>query len=264
MSGPRPRAWVSWSTGKDSALALHTVLRSGHVQATGLLSTVSTVFDRVSMYGVRHCLLEARASALGLPLHVVELPWPCPNDVYEQQMAVAIRTALEAGVEHVVFGDLFLRDVREYRERRLTGTGISPLFPLWGRPTRTLARRMDEVGIRAVITCVDPRQAPAAIADRWYDDGLFAELPRTVDPCGERGEFHTFVVQAPGFAHPVDVDVGETLGARRLRLHRPASGRIGNRGDQVRAGRRHTGSRMRVCSAREPTVERGSGHCRYL
>lgn len=163
------------------------------------------------MHAVRHALLDAQADSLGLPVHVVELPWPCPNEVYEERMSDAVRAAVGFGVEHVVFGDLFLADIRAYREQQLAGTGLSPLFPLWDRPTDMLAREMLDAGIRAVVTCVDPAQALAEIAGRWYDAALLSELPPGVDPCGENGEFHTFVVDGPGFGRPLDVTVGEIV-----------------------------------------------------
>lgn len=206
-----PRAWMSWSTGKDSALALHTVRAAGRVEVTGLLTTVNSAADRVAMHAVRRVLLEAQADALGLPMRVVELPWPCSNVIYEQQMAAAMAAARDNGVEHLIFGDLFLGDVRAYREKRLAGSGIVPLFPLWHRPTAALAVEMLSCGIRAVITCVDPSQAPPELVGRWFDADLLGELPLGVDPCGERGEFHTFVVDGPGFAHPLDVVIGEIV-----------------------------------------------------
>lgn len=208
---PRRRAWMSWSSGKDSALALHEARAAGRVDVVGLLTTVNAEAGRVAMHGVRRSLLEAQAESLGLPLHVVELPWPCPNDVYEARMAAAIGVARDAGVESVVFGDLFLQDVRTYRERALDGTGLDPVFPLWGRPTGALAREILEAGVRAVVTCADLAQGARDVAGRWYDAALLAELPPDVDPCGERGEFHTLVVDGPGFARPLDVVVGETV-----------------------------------------------------
>jgi uncharacterized protein (TIGR00290 family) len=202
---------MSWSSGKDSTLALHEARCAGEVEVTGLLTTVNSTAGRVAMHAVRQLLLEAQAAALGLPLHVVELPWPCPNEVYEQRMSAAVGTARQQGVERVVFGDLFLEDVRAYREASLAGTGITPVFPLWQRPTAVLAREMLARGIRAVITCVDPAQAPASLAGRWYDEALLEALPVGVDPCGENGEFHTFVADGPGFAYPLEVSIGETV-----------------------------------------------------
>ncbi len=203
------RGWMSWSSGKDSAFALHTVRTGGRVEITGLLTTLTQATDRVAVHGVRRVLLQAQADALGLGLHVVRLPWPCPNDVYEQRMAEGTAAARQAGAERLVFGDLFLDDVRAYREQALQGTGMTPLFPLWGRPTAELAADMIAQGLRAVITCVDPTQAPADLAGRWYDKQLLRELPAGVDPCGERGEFHTFVVDGPGFHTSLHVVVGE-------------------------------------------------------
>lgn len=202
---------MSWSSGKDSTLALHEIRSAGEVEVVGLLTTVNTVAERVAMHGVRRDLLEAQAEALGLPLHVVELPWPCPNGVYEEQMAKAIAEAREAGVEIVGFGDLFLEDIRRYREEALAGSGLEPLFPLWLRPTDAVARGILAAGVSAVVTCVDLAQAPGELAGRWYDEAFLADLPPGVDPCGENGEFHTFVVEGPGFAQPIEVTVGEIV-----------------------------------------------------
>lgn len=207
----RPRAWMSWSSGKDSAYALHTVRSAGNVEVTGLLTSVNAATDRVVMHEVRGGLLDAQAAALGLPLYAVELPSPCSNDVYEHRMGQAMAVAAETGVRHMVFGDLFLGDIRAYREQALEGTGIEALFPLWGRPTAALATDMLAAGVRAVIACVDLAQAPAGLIGRWYDEQLLGELPPGVDPCGERGEFHTFVVDGPGFSTALDVTVGEVV-----------------------------------------------------
>lgn len=209
--GPPQRAWMSWSSGKDSALALHVARQDPSLQVVGLLTTVNSTADRVAMHAVRRELLEAQADRLALPLHVVDLPWPCPNEIYEQRMAAAVAAAVDDGVSAVVFGDLFLEDIRAYREANLAGTGITPVFPLWGRPTDELARTMIDAGVEAVLTCVDPRQAPAQLAGRSYDASLLADLPPTVDPCGERGEFHTFVHNGPGFSGPIGVKVGEVV-----------------------------------------------------
>jgi uncharacterized protein (TIGR00290 family) len=202
---------MSWSSGKDSTLALHAVRASGEVDVVGLLTTVNSTAERVAMHGVRRSLLEAQAHVLSIPLHVVELPWPCPNAVYEGQMSAAIRVARTSGVGAMVFGDLFLEDIRHYREESLRGTGLTPVFPLWQQPTEELAHELVTLGIRAVITCVDPKQAPRELAGCWYDEALLASLPPGVDPCGENGEFHTFVVDGPGFARSLDVTVGETV-----------------------------------------------------
>jgi uncharacterized protein (TIGR00290 family) len=200
------RGWVSWSSGKDAAFAL------GAVEATldvvGLLTTVDAGSGRVPVHGVGLELVRAQARALGLPLHVVELPWPCPNQVYEARTGEALAQARRGGVDRLVFGDLHLRDVRDYREGALSGSGIVPLFPLWGRPTAALAAEMVQRGLRAVVTSVDPAQAPGELAGRWFDARFLDELPAGIDPCGERGEFHTFVVDGPGFARAVDVEIG--------------------------------------------------------
>jgi uncharacterized protein (TIGR00290 family) len=202
---------MSWSSGKDSALALYETRAQGSVDIVGLLTTVNQEFDRVAMHGVRRSLLEAQAEALGLPLNIVELPWPCPNEVYEQRMADALDCARDAGIEAMVFGDLFLEDVRRYRESALKETGIVPVFPLWLRPTREMAYDLIRLGFRAVVTCVDSTQVPSEIAGRWFDETLLGELPVGVDPCGENGEFHTVVVSGPLFSHPIDVVVGEIV-----------------------------------------------------
>jgi uncharacterized protein (TIGR00290 family) len=205
------RAWMSWSSGKDSALALHRARQDPSLDVMGLLCTVNAAADRVAMHAVRRELLLAQADRLGLPVHVVELPWPCPNTEYERLMASALDTAVGEGVSRMVFGDLFLADVRAYRETALAGTGITGAFPLWSEPTAALAEEMIDAGIRAVLTCVDPAQLPAAFAGRAFDRTLLADLPAGVDRCGERGEFHTFVWDGPGFSAPIPVTVGETV-----------------------------------------------------
>lgn len=207
----RPRAWVSWSSGKDSAVALHDTLATGDVDVVGLLTTVNSAASRVAMHGVRRELLEAQAGTLGLPLHVVELPWPCPNDVYEQRMAAALEVAADEHVAQVVFGDLFLADIRAYRVAAMAGTGIAPVFPLWERPTAQLARDVIALGVKAVVTCVDPSQIPPAMCGRWYDESFLRDLPPDADPCGENGEFHTFVAASPDFASPIEVRVGPVV-----------------------------------------------------
>jgi uncharacterized protein (TIGR00290 family) len=199
----RPVSWMSWSSGKDSALALHETRAEGVYDVVGLLTTVNASAERVAMHGARRALLQVQAEMLGLPVHVVELPWPCSNEVYEERMSDALAQARDAGVEAMVFGDLFLEDVRHYRETSLEGTGIAPVFPLWHRPTATVAHTLLGLGFRAMVTCVDVAQAPREMAGRWYDEALLAELPAGVDPCGEKGEFHTVVVDGPGF-RPLD------------------------------------------------------------
>ena len=204
-------AWLSWSSGKDSAMALHELRNREDLDVLGLLTTVTESEQRVAMHAVRRELLEAQAAALGIPVHVVELPWPCPNELYEAKMAEALVAAAHDGIGAIAFGDLYLEDVRAYRERALAGTGLVPHFPLWHRPTATLANEMIAVGIRAVITCVDPAQAPRELAGRWFDRALLDGLPGGVDPCGENGEFHTFVVDGPEFARPISVEVGQVV-----------------------------------------------------
>lgn len=203
------RAWMSWSSGKDSAMALAELRGDQGIEVCGLLTSLAADRQRVTMHDVRRTLVEAQASALSLPLHVVELPWPCPNEVHDSAMARVLEAARADGVEAIGFGDLFLDDVRAYRERSLEGTGVAPVFPLWGRPTRELAASMLAAGIEAVVTCVDVAQAPAELCGRWFDDEFLSLLPASADPCGERGEFHTFVANGPGFAQRVGVSVGE-------------------------------------------------------
>jgi uncharacterized protein (TIGR00290 family) len=205
------RAWTSWSSGKDSTLALHRARDVLGLDVSRLLVSINADADRVSMHAVRSELLAIQAERLGLPLHPVPLPWPCPNDVYEAAMRDAMQVARGDGVEEMVFGDLFLDDVRTYREANFADTGITPVFPLWGEPTDALAREMIAVGIRAVLTCVDPTVVPADLAGRQFDADLLDELPDGVDPCGERGEFHTFVWDGPGFSSPIDCRAGERV-----------------------------------------------------
>jgi uncharacterized protein (TIGR00290 family) len=202
---------VSWSSGKDSTLALAEARRDPGLDVVGLLTTVNEDADRVAMHAVRRTLLEAQAETLGLPLHVVSIPQACRNETYEQRMSAAIDAAVADGVSRMVFGDLFLADVRSYREQMMAPTGIEPVFPLWGRPTGQLAHEMLEVGSRATLTCVDPTRLDRRHVGRPFDHALLAELPSSVDPCGENGEFHTFVHDGPGFAHPLDVRVGEVV-----------------------------------------------------
>ena len=207
-----PRALLSWSSGKDAAWALHTLRQSGTVEVVGLLTTLNEAFDRVAMHAVRRTLLEAQAASAGLPLLPVMLPWPCSNAEYEAAMARAWTQARdEWGVTHIAFGDLYLEDVRAYRERQLEGTGLTPLFPLWAMPTRELARTMVENGLRARLTCVDPRRLSPDFAGRAFDLSLLDDLPPDVDPCGEGGEFHTFATEGPMFACPIAVTVGEVV-----------------------------------------------------
>jgi uncharacterized protein (TIGR00290 family) len=207
----RPRGLVAWSSGKDSAYALQEVRRVGDIEIVGLLTTVTSPFERVSMHGVREVLLEAQAASLGLPLERVEIPYPCPNDVYEQAMAAVLVSAAARGVTQVVFGDLFLADVRAYREAQLAQAGFSGVFPLWGRDTASLAREMLASGMEATLVCVDPTRLDRSFAGRRWDTALLAALPAGVDPCGENGEFHTFVADGPMFASPVPVRAGAVV-----------------------------------------------------
>jgi uncharacterized protein (TIGR00290 family) len=202
---------LSWSSGKDSAWALHVLRQDPSVKLCGLLTTVNEEFDRVAMHGVRRQVLEAQARAAGLPLKVVPLPWPCSNETYEARMAEVCQWAVAEGVQAIAFGDLFLEDVRAYRERQLLGTGLEPLFPLWQIPTHELARTMIAAGLKARVACVDTRQISASFAGREFDLSLLGDLPIGVDPCAERGEFHTCAYAGPMFAGPIKIDVGETV-----------------------------------------------------
>jgi uncharacterized protein (TIGR00290 family) len=204
-------AWMSWSTGKDSAYALHVARKQIGVDVAALHTTVTADYDRVSMHGVRRALLERQANRLGLPLRVVELPSPCSNEEYERRMSASLAEGLAQGVDQIVFGDLFLEDIRAYREARLSGTGITPIFPLWRRETNALAAEMLDAGIRARITCVDPRKLDQAFAGREFDRAYLEDLPSGVDPCGERGEFHTFAFDGPGFRDSIAVANGEIV-----------------------------------------------------
>jgi uncharacterized protein (TIGR00290 family) len=207
----RPKAWMSWSSGKDSTWALHTIRQQQEYEVTALLTTLNTTHGRVAMHAVRESLLDLQGEALGLRLVKVPLPWPCPNEVYERAMLNALDQARSEGVTHMIFGDLFLEDVRRYREENLRGTGFTPLFPIWGIDTVKLAREMVATGLRAWLTCIDPRKLDPAFAGRSFDERLIEELPAGVDPCGENGEFHTFVCDAPGFRNPIVVRPGEIV-----------------------------------------------------
>jgi uncharacterized protein (TIGR00290 family) len=207
----RPRAIVSWSSGKDSAFALHVARAAGELEIVGLVTTVTTAFGRVSMHGVREELLARQVAATGLPCRTVGIPSPCSNDVYERELAGVLSAARTDGVTHVVFGDLFLADIRAYREELLGRLGLHGVFPLWHRDTAALAREMIDAGVRARLTCVDPKQLDASFAGRDYDEALLAELPESVDPCGERGEFHTFVTDGPMLRAPIAVRAGEIV-----------------------------------------------------
>ena len=203
-----PKALLSWSSGKDSAWALHVLRQQRTVDVVALLTTVNETHDRVAMHAVRRTLLERQAAAVGLPLWVVPIPSPCSNERYEAAMRSAIERAVNEGIRSVAFGDLFLEDIRRYREQKLQGTGIDPVFPLWALPTPALALEMIAAGLRARLTCVDPKQLAPSFAGREFDAALLAELPARVDPCGERGEFHSFAYDGPMFSRPVAVESG--------------------------------------------------------
>jgi uncharacterized protein (TIGR00290 family) len=202
---------LSWSSGKDSAWALHLLNRQHPGGVAALLTTVNEAFDRVAMHGVRADVLQAQARAAGLPLRIVLIPDQCSNDAYEKRMGSAVASAVADGFTHVAFGDLFLRDIRAYREARLAGTGLQPIFPLWDRPTRELAEEMINNGLRARISCVDSRKVDQAFVGREFDRGLLDELPPEVDRCGENGEFHTCVYAGPMFAEPLPLMTGERV-----------------------------------------------------
>lgn len=212
----RKRVLVSWSGGKDSAWALHLLQQDSTIEIVGLLTTINAQFSRVAMHGFRHKLLEMQAEAAGLPLWPVPLPWPCSNEQYEAAMSACCARAVAEGVNAIAFGDLFLEDIRAYREARLVQTGLEPLFPCWHIPTAQLARQMIASGIRAHLVCVDPLQLDRTFAGRLFDEALLNDLPRSVDPCGERGEFHTFVSAGPMFARSgrsrsIEVRPGEVI-----------------------------------------------------
>ncbi len=206
-----PKAFLSWSSGKDSAFALLEARRLGLAEIVGVLTTVSEAYDRVSLHGVRNALLERQVQALGLACRKVPLPSPCTNAIYEERMAKAVAQMKAEGVRHVVFGDLFLESVRAYREQKLRAAGLAGLFPLWGRETRALAGEMIAAGIIAHLVCVDPRALDRSFAGRRFDHDLLAALPPGVDPCGERGEFHTFVSAGPMFSAPIAVTPGPVV-----------------------------------------------------
>jgi uncharacterized protein (TIGR00290 family) len=202
---------ISWSSGKDSAWMVHVLRSMPDVEVGGLLTTINADAQRVAMHAVRVELLEAQAAALGLPLWQVPIPSPCPNEVYERAMAAAVAKAVAERFSHVAFGDLFLEDIRQYRIDRLASTGLTPLFPLFGADTSTLAREMVRSGLRARLTCVDPRALDRSFAGREFDAQLLADLPAGVDPCGERGEFHSFAYAGPMFASPIAIESGEIV-----------------------------------------------------
>ena len=199
---------LAWSSGKDSAWTLH-ALRRQNIEVSALLTTINSSAARVAMHGVRRELLELQAAAVGIPVWQIPLPWPCTNDDYEARMAEACRRAVAEGFGTIAFGDLYLQDVRDYRERQLAGSGLAPVFPLWEIPTAILARDMIDAGLRARLSCIDSRQLDPAFAGREFDRALLADLPPTADPCGENGEFHSFVYAGPMFREPIPIESGE-------------------------------------------------------
>jgi uncharacterized protein (TIGR00290 family) len=205
------RILISWSSGKDSAWMLHRLRQAGDYEIVGLLTTINESADRVAMHAVRRSLLEAQAAAAGLPLLTIALPWPCSNQEYEMRLLRACSDAVAQNVEAIAFGDLFLADIRAYREEQLAGTGLEPLFPLWQLPTPELARAMIAGGLRARLTCVDPRVLPREFAGREFDAQLLRDLPPGVDPCGENGEFHSFAYGGPIFRAPIAIEAGEVV-----------------------------------------------------
>ena len=214
ISGPkdlRPKALIAWSSGKDSAWALHATRLAGNYDIVGALTTVTETFGRVSIHGVREELLKAQLAAAGLPATIVRIPYPCTNEIYEERMAEAMRAAIAAGVTHVIFGDLFLQDIRAYREAKLKPVGVTPVFPLWDMPTDALAKDMISGCVEAYIATVDLKKLPASFAGRRFDRQLLRDLPKGVDPCGENGEFHSFVAAGPMMKGRVAVTVGEVV-----------------------------------------------------
>ncbi|MBI3610445.1 MAG: adenine nucleotide alpha hydrolase [Nitrospirae bacterium] len=207
----RKKTLLSWSSGKDSAWALHLLRQRDDIEVVGLFTTVNAEFQRVAMHAVRLELLKRQAEAVGLPLETLNIPNPCSNLQYESVMKEFVERSRESGIACMAFGDLFLQDIRSYREAKLKDTGITPLFPLWEIPTDRLARQMISEGLRAYLTCVDPKKLPARFAGREFGPSLLDELPESVDPCGENGEFHTFAVDGPMFRAPVKVNVGEVV-----------------------------------------------------
>lgn len=205
------RILLSWSSGKDSAWSLHVLRQRGEFEVVGLLTTFNEVADRVAMHAVRRELVEQQAAAARLPLWAVPLPWPCSNEEYESRMAQTCARAVREGIEGIAFGDLFLEDVRAYRQKQLKDTGLEPIFPVWGLPTDILAKEMIASGTRAKLTCIDTAKLDRAFAGREFDGNLLSDLPKEVDPCGERGEFHSFVYAGPMFDTALTVSVGETV-----------------------------------------------------
>ena len=205
------RVALSWSSGKDSAWSLHLLRQDPEIEVVALITTMNEAFDRVAMHAVRRELVELQADSAGLPLWTIPLPWPCSNEQYETRMREVCARAVREGIQAIAFGDLFLADIRAYRERQLSGTGLDPLFPVWKLSTGQLAQEMLTAGLQAKITCIDPKHLPAEFAGREFDMGFLQDLPPDVDPCGENGEFHSFVYAGPMLARPIPVTVGERV-----------------------------------------------------
>jgi uncharacterized protein (TIGR00290 family) len=205
------RVALSWSSGKDSTWALHVLRQSSDLEVVALITTFNCTFDRVAMHAVRRRLVTEQAERVRLPLWPIDLPWPCSNADYETIMTGVWRQALEHNVDAVAFGDLFLEDIRAYREKQLQGTGLEPLFPIWRIPTAELARDMIRGGIKAKLTCVDPRKLDPSYAGRDFDAAMLEQLPPSIDPCGENGEFHTFAFDGPVFSSPIEITTGEVV-----------------------------------------------------
>ncbi|MCL2021419.1 MAG: adenine nucleotide alpha hydrolase [Betaproteobacteria bacterium] len=202
---------LSWSTGKDCAWALHTLRQDPTTNVLGLFCTVNKIFNRVAMHGVRTELLQQQADSLGLPLHIIEIPYPCSNEEYAETMSMFVETAIKNEIECFAFGDTILEDVRQYREKHLSGSGITPIFPLWGNSTQELSQKMINAGLKAVITCIDPRHLAKSFVGREYNESFLSEIPENIDPCGENGEFHSFAFDGPMFKTPVAISKGEVV-----------------------------------------------------
>ena len=202
---------MSWSSGKDSAWALHKLQQSPEIDLVGLFCTVNKEFDRVAMHGVRVELLQKQAKSIGLPLEIIEIPYPCSNAEYEKIMGQFVKRAKSDNIEYFAFGDLFLKDVRNYREEKLKGSGIKPIFPIWGIPTDKLSREMISNGLRTVITCINPKQTPEEFVGREFNESFLDSLPKTIDPCGENGEFHSFVFDGPMFKEQIEIFMGDIV-----------------------------------------------------
>ncbi len=209
----KKRVLLSWSSGKDSAWAFYRLKRTENIEIVGLLTTFNSEFNRVSMHGVRRELVELQSQRLGVELWSVELPWPCSNAIYEEKMRQVIELAKSRGIEAIAFGDLFLEDIKKYRVRQLSGTGLEPLFPVWTSPDKTsdLALELLDLGFKATLVCVDPRKVPPEFSGLEFDKELLKKLPDGVDRCGENGEFHTFCWDSPDFSAPIEVAVGERV-----------------------------------------------------